>query len=87
MDRLDETELRALADGLVWVGPREDVPALLSAADLMVFPSAYGEGIPRVLLEAAAMALPIVTTEAPGCREVVEEGVSGFRVPIGDVVG
>jgi glycosyltransferase involved in cell wall biosynthesis len=85
MDRLSEPELRALAEELCWIGPRADVPQLLAAADLMVFPSAYGEGIPRVLLEAAAMALPIVTTDAPGCREVVEEGASGFRVRIGDV--
>jgi glycosyltransferase involved in cell wall biosynthesis len=85
MDRLDETELRALADELVWVGQRADVPALLAAADLMVFPSAYGEGIPRVLLEAAAMALPIVTTDAPGCREVVEAGQTGLLISIGDV--
>jgi glycosyltransferase involved in cell wall biosynthesis len=84
MDRLSEPELRALAAELVWVGQRDDVPALLAAADLMVFPSAYGEGIPRVLLEAAAMALPIVTTDAPGCREVVEPGCNGFRIPIGD---
>ena len=85
MDRLEEGELRALADELLWVGPRDDVPALLAASDLKVFPTAYGEGIPRVLLEAAAMALPIVTTEAPGCREVVVDGRSGFRTPIGDV--
>ena len=85
MDRLADDELRALGDELLWVGPRSDVPALLAAADLMVFPSAYGEGIPRVLLEAAAMALPIVTTDAPGCREVVEAGRNGFLVAIGDV--
>ena len=85
MDRLADDELRALGDELLWVGPRGDVPALLAAADLMVFPSAYGEGIPRVLLEAAAMALPIVTTDAPGCREVVEAGRNGFLVAIGDV--
>jgi glycosyltransferase involved in cell wall biosynthesis len=51
----------------------------------MVFPSAYGEGIPRVLLEAAAMELPIVTTDAPGCREVVEAGHNGCLISIGDV--
>ena len=87
MDRLTEPELRALAAELVWVGQRGDVPALLAAADLMVFPSAYGEGIPRVLLEAAAMALPIVTTDAPGCREVVEAGQNGCLISIGDVSG
>ncbi len=85
MDRLDADELRALAAELVWVGQRDDVPALLAASDVMAFPSGYGEGIPRVLLEAAAMALPIVTTDAPGCREVVEPGRNGCLIPIGDV--
>jgi glycosyltransferase involved in cell wall biosynthesis len=85
MDRLEDAELRALESELIWVGQRSDVPALLAASEAMAFPSGYGEGIPRVLLEAAAMALPIVTTDAPGCREVVEPGRSGFLVPVGDV--
>jgi glycosyltransferase involved in cell wall biosynthesis len=84
MDRLSEPELESLRRELIWTGPRRDVPALLAAADLMAFPSGYGEGIPRVLLEAASMALPIVTTDSPGCREVVVPGANGFLVPIGD---
>jgi glycosyltransferase involved in cell wall biosynthesis len=51
--------------------------------DLMVLPS-YREGIPRGLLEAASMALPIITTDAPGCREIVAEGKNGLLVPIGE---
>jgi glycosyltransferase involved in cell wall biosynthesis len=84
MDRLSEPELASLHAELLWTGARRDVPALLAASDVMAFPSGYGEGIPRVLLEAAAMALPIVTTDAPGCREVVEPGVNGIRIPVGD---
>jgi len=84
MDRLSDAELACLASELVWTGPRTDVPALLAASDVMAFPSGYGEGIPRVLLEAASMARPIVTTDTPGCREVVEPGVNGLFVPIGD---
>ncbi|MGH7288638.1 MAG: glycosyltransferase, partial [Myxococcota bacterium] len=84
MDRLSEPELASLRAELLWTGARHDVPALLAASDVMAFPSGYGEGIPRVLLEAAAMALPIVTTDAPGCREVVEPGVNGIRIPVGD---
>jgi glycosyltransferase involved in cell wall biosynthesis len=85
MDRLSEPELESLRRELIWTGARSDVPALLAAADVMAFPSGYGEGIPRVLLEAASMALPIVTTDSPGCREVVVPGVNGCLVPIGDV--
>jgi N,N'-diacetylbacillosaminyl-diphospho-undecaprenol alpha-1,3-N-acetylgalactosaminyltransferase len=44
----------------------------------------YREGVPRTLLEAASMVKPIVTTNAPGCREVVEDGKNGFLVPLKD---
>lgn len=55
----------------------EDVRPMLAASDCVVLPS-YREGTPRSLLEAASMAIPVVTTDVPGCREVVEHGVSGF---------
>jgi glycosyltransferase involved in cell wall biosynthesis len=57
-----------------------DMPDLLGRMDVMVLPS-YREGLPRSLIEAAAAGLPIVTTDVPGCREVVEDGVNGFLVP------
>lgn len=83
-DRLGEPELTALRESGIWIGPRSDVPALLSVSDIFVLPSAYPEGIPRVLLEAAAMGLGIVTVDAPGCREVVEHDVTGLLVPARD---
>lgn len=71
-------------DGLVRVlGHVEDMQRLLREVDLMVLPS-WREGTPRGLLEAASMALPVITTDAPGCREVVENEKNGFLVPIGD---
>jgi glycosyltransferase involved in cell wall biosynthesis len=74
-----------VAAGLVeWDGPVEDVPALWRSSHIAVYPSVYGEGIPKTLLEAAACGKPIVTTDMPGCRETVEDGVSGFLVPPGD---
>lgn len=66
-----------------WLGKREDIRELLACADIFVLPS-YREGIPRTLLEAGSMALPIVTTDAVGCREVVDDGRNGFLVPVGD---
>ena len=66
-----------------WLGKREDIRELLACADIFVLPS-YREGIPRTLLEAGSMALPIVTTDAVGCREVVDDGCNGFLVPVGD---
>lgn len=71
--------------GLVTVlGHVENMPQLMTEIDLMVLPTYYGEGVPRSLLEAASMGLPIITTDAPGCREVVEHGKNGFLVPVHD---
>ena len=65
------------------LGHVEDMAALLPEVDVMVLPS-YREGLPRSLLEAAAGGLPCVTTDAPGCREIVEDGVNGYLVPVRD---
>jgi len=65
------------------LGHVQDMPALMAKADVVVLPS-YREGMPRSLIEAAAAGLPIVTTDAPGCREVVEDGVNGILVPVRD---
>lgn len=66
------------AEGLVeYLGAADDVRPYLAAADCVVLPS-YREGVPRTLLEAAAMARPIVATRVPGCVDVVDEGVNGL---------
>lgn len=65
-------------EGVVtYLGSTEDVRPYLAQADCVVLPS-YREGVPRVLLEAAAMALPLITTDAPGCRDAVRHGETGF---------
>lgn len=65
-------------EGIVVYAPAvDDVRPAIAAADFVVLPS-YREGLSRVLLEAAALGRPIVATDVPGCREVVEEGVNGF---------
>lgn len=68
----------------VWIGKVSDMPGLLARSALVVYPSYYGEGIPRVLLEACAMGKAIVTTDHPGCREAVEHGYNGLLVPVKD---
>jgi len=85
-DALTVDEIQGwVAAGLVeWDGPVEDVPALWRGSHIAVYPSVYGEGIPKTLLEAASCGKPIVTTDMPGCRETVEDGVSGFLVPPDD---
>jgi N,N'-diacetylbacillosaminyl-diphospho-undecaprenol alpha-1,3-N-acetylgalactosaminyltransferase len=66
---------------LKWLGFRTDMPRILQLADLVVLISSYREGVPTILLEALATGKPIITTETPGCREVVEAGSNGFFVP------
>jgi glycosyltransferase involved in cell wall biosynthesis len=59
------------------------MPEQYRNADCVVLPS-YREGLPRVMLEAISMAKPIITTDAPGCRDTVVDGENGFMVPIRD---
>lgn len=67
-------------EGLVdWSGRLDDVREKLDAADMVVLPS-YREGTPRSLLEAMAVGRPLVTTDVPGCRNVVQDSVNGFLV-------
>ncbi len=80
---IDRSQLRAWqSEGLVeWWGHRDDMPAVLNSAHVVVLPTTYGEGIPKILLEAAACGRPIVATDVPGCRDVVRHGVNGLLVP------
>ncbi len=68
-----------------WRGHCDDMPALYRACDIVCLPS-YREGLPTVLLEAGASGLPIVTTDVPGCRDVVRHGENGLLVPPRDPV-
>ena len=66
-----------------YLGSTDDVRPFIAEADCVVLPS-YREGTPRSLLEAAAMAKPLIATDVPGCREVVEDAVNGFLCPARD---
>ena len=73
-----------VGEGLLqWLGHVDDMPALLHTVDAVVLPS-YREGLPTSLTEAAACSLPLITTDVPGCREVVTDGVDGLLVPVRD---
>ena len=65
------------------LGHIDNMAALLAQTDMAVLPS-YREGTPRSLLEAAACGLPLITTDAPGCREIVQHDVNGLLVPVKD---
>jgi glycosyltransferase involved in cell wall biosynthesis len=73
------------AEGVIeFLGRLDDVRPAIAACAVYVLPS-YREGTPRTVLEAMAMGRPIITTDAPGCRESVRPDVNGYLVPVGDV--
>lgn len=74
------------AEGLLrWHGHLEDVRPLIARSSVFVLPS-WREGKPRSTQEAMAMGRPVVTTDAVGCRDTVEDGVNGYKVPVRDPV-
>lgn len=79
---LTRQEMQGFHDESVieWLGQVDNMPDLLERSMMVVLPSYYGEGVPKVLLEAAAIGRPIITCDAPGCREAVEHEVNGELV-------
>lgn len=75
-----EEQIRAWEEEefITWFGRSDDVRPHIAAADCVVLPSYYREGTPKSLLEAASMGKPLITTDAVGCRQTVEDGVTGF---------
>ena len=83
-DALDRATVAAAeADGVRFLGMRDDVDRLYGAMDLFVLPS-WREGFPRAAMEAAASGLPVVATDVRGCRQVVDHDVTGLLVPVRD---
>lgn len=80
-DGVTQSEIDSWAGAVDFVGRLDDVRPALAAARVYVLPSSYREGTPRSSLEAMAMGRAIVTTDVPGCRETVVDGVNGLLVP------
>jgi glycosyltransferase involved in cell wall biosynthesis len=72
-------------DFVEWIGYQKDMASVYQNSDLVILPS-YREGMPKTLIEACASGKAIVTTNAIGCRECVDEGVNGFKVPVGSTI-
>ncbi|MDD5216858.1 MAG: glycosyltransferase family 4 protein [Candidatus Omnitrophica bacterium] len=83
---LCEQNIREWQDhgAIKFIGHQDNMMTLMHESDVVVLPS-YREGLPKILLEAAACALPIIATDIPGCNDVVEDGVNGLLIPVRDV--
>lgn len=68
------------SDVISFLGKREDIPELLAISDVFIYPSYYREGIPRGILEALSMGLPIITTDMPGCKLTVAQEKNGYLI-------
>ena len=80
-------QLRAWADeGIIeWQGKRDDMPQVYAESNIVCLPSTYGEGVPKVLIEAASCGRACVATDTPGCREIVRHGCNGLLAPPNDI--
>lgn len=78
-------EIAAAAGVVMYLGDVADVRGVLERAHVLVYPS-HGEGAPRAVMEAMAAQRPVLTTDTPGCRDMVDERVNGCLVPAGDAV-
>lgn len=83
---ITKEQLESLCDGtyIKWLGMRSDVLRLLRESHIFAFPSYYKEGLPKSCIEAAAVGRPVVTCDSTGCRDAVEDGTTGFLVPVKD---
>ena len=81
-----EIKERGLQDHVSYIGYQEDIAGLLSQLDLVIVPSTQPDSFPTVVLEAMKFAVPVVATRQGGCLEMIEEGVTGFFIPLDDVV-
>jgi len=78
INKLEKWEEKGLIE---WKGFREDMALELSSATMIVLPTYYGEGVPKILIEAAAASRPIITTKIPGCMEIVKDNWNGLLIP------
>lgn len=78
-----ESKIRGFSGAGVieWIGHVDEMPALMQSVDIVALPS-FRESLPKGLIAATACALPLVTTDVPGCPEVLDDGINGVLVPV-----
>jgi glycosyltransferase involved in cell wall biosynthesis len=85
-DAVSKEELEKRCDGryIKWLDFQKDIKSILEQCHIMAFPSYYREGVPKSLIDVCAVGRPIVTTNSIGCKDVVDDGVNGFLIPVKD---
>ncbi len=85
-DAVSKEELCSRCDGkyIKWLDFQKDIKSILAQCHIMAFPSYYREGVPKSLIDACAVGRPMVTTNSIGCKDVVDDGVNGFLIPVRD---
>lgn len=78
----EELETRCDEKYIQWLDFQKDMKSILEKCHIVAFPSYYREGVPKSLIEACAVGRPIVTTDSVGCKDVVDDGVNGFLIPV-----
>ncbi|CDT94244.1 putative glycosyl transferase [Vibrio coralliirubri] len=83
---LSQVKAWASSSDINWLGNVQDMPKLIKENDIVCLPTTYGEGVPRILIEAASCQRAIITTDVVGCREIVSHNVNGLLAQPGDVI-
>ncbi|MEZ9135597.1 glycosyltransferase family 4 protein [Vibrio sp. 10N.286.52.B1] len=83
---LSQVEAWASSGAINWLGNVQNMPKLIKENDIVCLPTTYGEGVPRILIEAASCQRAIITTDVVGCREIVSHNVNGLLAQPGDAI-
>ncbi|MFA0156315.1 glycosyltransferase family 4 protein [Vibrio sp. 10N.261.46.A3] len=83
---VSQVEAWASSGDISWLGNVKNMPKLIKENDIVCLPTTYGEGVPRILIEAASCQRAIITTDVVGCREIVSHEVNGLLAQPGDVI-
>ena len=83
---LQKEQIESECDGnyVKWLGFQKNIKEILAQCHIMIFPSFYMEGLPKSVIDAEAIGLPVITTDWVGCRDTVVNGENGFLIPIKD---
>ena len=86
-NEVSKADIQEYSDSCTYIGFRDDVSSLIFLSDVVVLPTYYKEGVPRCLIEGAALGKPLIATDASGCRDIVQNDENGILINTHDVIG